>query len=132
MAKWLFEQGLRPDLLVSSPAKRALTTAQIFSQALQYPIKNIRTDSRIYESNKQGLLEVINSTPQSVDSLALFGHNPTLSELVAYLADRPYEDIPTSAIVHLHFLHADSWNEISAGTGMIKSYVYPKLLHKQD
>lgn len=128
MAKWLIEQEYKPDLLLSSPAKRALTTAQIFSEILRFPIQNIDTDARIYESNKQGVLEVINALRMELESVVLFGHNPTISELIAYLSDRTYEEIPTCGVVHLHFADAEHWNEISAGTGIILRYVYPKML----
>src|SRR5690554_5296197 len=64
--------------LVSSPAKRAITTAQIFAEVLGIPIKDIISRASIYEAGVEALLDVVNTMDDSFAAVALFGHNPGL------------------------------------------------------
>lgn len=115
-----------PGVLISSPAKRALTTAQIFAQTLNYPNKKILTDRRIYEAGTHDLLNVVNDLDDQHHVIALFGHNPGLSQLITYLTEGDYTDIPTTAIACLKFEHSPSWKEVSRGTAHLIAYQYPK------
>lgn len=126
MAERLAASGHVPSLLISSPAKRALTTAQIFAQKLGYPNKLIITNPKIYEAGTHDLLSVINSLDDQKQEIAIFGHNPGLSQIISYLTEDHYFDIPTAAIAYLKFEHINSWKEISRGTGHLISYQYPK------
>lgn len=125
MAARLTKQLLLPDLLVSSPAKRAITTAQIFAEALHIPPSRIQEEPRIYEASLSTLLNVITHLDNTYQHAAIFGHNPGFEELASYLGGTSLA-MPTCAIVHLHFAHADSWEEISAGTGDRRWYASPK------
>lgn len=122
-------QKILPEILISSPAKRALTTAQIFAQKLNYQNKNIRTDMRIYEAGTHELLNVVNELDDQHDVIALFGHNPGLSQLITYLTEGDYIDVPTAAVACLKFEHSNSWKEVSRGTATLISYQYPKDGH---
>ena len=125
MAARLTKQPVLPGLLISSPAKRAITTAQIFAEALHIPPSRIQEETSIYEASLSTLLDVITHLDNTYKHAALFGHNPGLTELAAYLGTT-HPSMPTCAIVHLHFAHADSWAEISAGTGDMRWYTSPK------
>ncbi len=125
MAARLTQQPVLPELLVSSPAKRAITTAQIFAEALHIPPSQIQEEPAIYEGRLPALLQIVAGLDNRYQRIALFGHNPGLAELVEYLGGTE-EVMPTCAIVHLHFSDADSWEEISAGTGSLRWYSFPK------
>lgn len=115
-----------PQLLISSPAKRAITTAQIFAETLQYPTRNIQISPSIYEASVQELMRIINGLDDAIDRVALFGHNPGLSRLVDYLTDqRDTTHLPTCGIASLQF-DAENWLEISGATGVLTSVDYPK------
>lgn len=126
MAVRLAQYTILPQYLVSSPAKRAITTAQIFAEHLRIPVNDIQTDDSIYEALPNTLLQLINGLDNSHNHVALFGHNPGFTLLANYLADESISDIPTCGIVHIRFDDADDWASISKGTGTIAWFTYPK------
>src|SRR5688500_4533393 len=71
-----------PDLIVSSPAARALATARVFAEAVDYPVDGIREEERIYEAAPTEILDVIRDIDDDVDGVPLFGHNPGLTQPV--------------------------------------------------
>ena len=113
-----------PDLLLSSPATRALTTARSFAEALEVEFARIRIESRIYEASRKTLLELATTLPDTAGHVLVFGHNPGLSELAHTLADCPFDEMPTCAIVHLR-IEGKYWKSL-AGKGKLLAYLYPK------
>lgn len=94
MGDWLREQALTPDLVVSSPARRARQTARRALRALSLDPEAIRWDERIYEATPETLLEVLAEAPADCERLLLVGHNPGLEELVEQLCGAPIETPP--------------------------------------
>lgn len=126
MAERLATSGLLPQLLISSTAKRALTTAQIFAERLHIPISDIQLAPSIYEAQLHTLLKIVNGIEDKYDIAAIFGHNPGFSILANYLTSGEIYTISTAGIVHIHFPDAETWQEISGDTGLLKNYTYPK------
>jgi phosphohistidine phosphatase len=122
MADRFAELGLRVDALISSPAVRALSTAEAFSKKLSLPVK---TDARIYEAGVQELLETVRSFDSLHSTVMLVGHNPGLSEFLRYLTDENYADLPTSGIAVVD-IPQKSWRHTVEGTGMLNSSLNPK------
>ena len=114
------------DCLVSSPAKRAITTAQVFAEVLHIPIKDIQIRESIYEAGVEALLQVVNTIDDNYTTAALFGHNPGFTMFANYLGDSNIYNIPTCGIVHLRFPDAASWSESSGNTGQTVRCIYPK------
>ena len=73
------------DLVISSPAFRAVNTAIIFSKELGFPASQILLDENVYESGVRDYLQVANSISDEVKSAAIFGHNETIIEFAHYL-----------------------------------------------
>ncbi|MEC3878260.1 SixA phosphatase family protein [Parapedobacter sp. 10938] len=117
MAKRLADYTVKPQQLVSSPAKRAITTAQIFAEHLTIPVNEIKLEPRIYEALPNTLLQIINELDNGIDRVAFFGHNPGLTLLVNSLADEHIYNLSTCSIVHLRFDDVSEWASISSGTG---------------
>ena len=88
MGEWLDEQDLRPDLVISSPAIRALTTAEIACHAMGISANAIQTEKGIYEASLADLRQVLLHIPDSVQRLLLVGHNPGFEYLVSSLAPK--------------------------------------------
>ncbi|MFZ6052181.1 SixA phosphatase family protein [Halocola ammonii] len=124
MAKKFVEREKSVDGLVSSPAKRAQTTAEIFAQELGKPITDIGLDNRIYEAQVTDLSSVVEALDDNWNSAVVFGHNPGLSSLVGYYSNE-HVDMPTCAIAKLTF-DIDSWQEAFAGTGFLEYLDFPK------
>lgn len=126
MAQRLAQYRMQPELLVSSPAKRALTTAQIFAAHLHISIKDIQVNERIYAADTNNLLRVINEMDNQYDHVALFGHNPALTLLVNDLANEHIANMPTCSIAHIHFEDIPDWAMVSGGLGQMTWFAYPK------
>lgn len=125
MANRLLKKGIKPNLLVSSPAVRAYTTATYFAKAWQINIANIAINQHIYEGSRPTLLAIINQFDNQHQDIAIFGHNPGFTELSNYLANSYIPNIPTAGVVVIKFPF-NNWAEISGGTGEIVLFDYPK------
>lgn len=124
MGKLLKKLKVNPDLILSSPAKRALTTAKIFAGELDFPEKNIVVDDDIYESSPGEIINVISEVGEENKSIMVFGHNPSFSSL-AYLLTNSHVDMPTCSIAAIEFTF-NSWSEIEPNTGKLIFFEYPK------
>ncbi len=103
-----FEQHHQPvGLIISSPATRALQTAEIFASRYSSQLPEIRLEGKIYEASIFQLLQVICALPTSMDRVLLVGHNPALAQIVHYLTSQPI-DMPTGSIVQIQ-MSANNW-----------------------
>src|SRR5687768_11287079 len=102
MAHRLLNQNIIPQLIVSSPALRALTTAKFFADTWQIPLKEIKQEPSIYEAGVKTLLKVVNQFDNQFDKIAMFGHNPGFTDLVNYF-DGFIDNMPTCSVVLLEF-----------------------------
>lgn len=125
MATRLVQKNLIPEKLISSPAVRALSTAESFAEIFHYDKKTITKIEEIYEAHTATLLEIVNGISNKYNYVALFGHNPGVTNLVVKLTDADIYDIPTCGLVLIEFPF-DDWKMISSGTGQVKLYDFPK------
>ncbi|MFW0718486.1 SixA phosphatase family protein [Pedobacter sp. N23S346] len=123
MAERLINKGFKFDLIVSSPAKRAKTTAKYFAEA--YKTDQIQFEEAIYEASSKTLLHIINGFKDEVDNVVMFGHNPGFTDLANELSDADLYNIPTAGMVLISFPF-DSWAMVSKGTGEMVFFDYPK------
>ena len=101
-----------PDMIVSSPADRALHTAVIFARVFEYPLINMQINDILYEFSKDLILDFIRDFDDSKNSLMIFGHNPDITNLVNYFIRKAVTEIPTSGVTTLMF-SCDSWKNIA-------------------
>lgn len=127
MGKRLATQHIRPQIIVSSPAVRALTTAKVIASALGCQASDIITDERIFHAYSDQLLDVIQNSDASLHHVMLVGHNPGLTDLVEQLAHAGISNIPTCGVVVLGF-SVDRWRDVGNGTGELLLFDYPKNL----
>lgn len=128
MGKRLIEQHkANPDLILSSPAKRALRTARIIAKEIDYPKEKIEIKDSLYGSGVGAMLNVIQYLDDSLDEVMLFGHNPDLTSLAIYLSNHEVDNIPTCGIFCVDF-DIQSWNDVQKGKGIFKFFDYPKKL----
>jgi phosphohistidine phosphatase len=110
MGKWMRTRGLAPEIIISSPAKRARQTVKRVCSELCPGMNNIIWDERLYLANLHELLEILGNCPDQAGSLLLVGHNPGLEDLLQYLAGSPVtqpEDgkfLPTATLAELHLV----------------------------
>jgi phosphohistidine phosphatase len=106
VGNWMKLQGLIPDIVISSPALRALATAKIVCAAIGVQEQNIQQDRRLYAEGFQRLLTVLAANSANADIILLVGHNPELEDLLIYLvgaANVPDSNklLPTAALARL-------------------------------
>lgn len=122
MGEYLEEHDLIPDAIVSSPAARALSTAEIIQEALD-DIELIE-DERIYEASLDSLLEVVQSLPDEYSRVLLVGHNPGFEELSDALSGRTDSVLKTCSLSILE-CEANSWSEVGEGGCELDDIVHP-------
>ncbi|MEI7982437.1 MAG: histidine phosphatase family protein [Bacteroidota bacterium] len=127
VVEFLRERGTHADLILSSPAVRAHETARIVAAGLGYPLEDIKIERKIYDSFHDRILDVIYATPDHIDSLMIFGHNPTITQLANLFLHPGIEIMPTSCVVCISFL-TESWAEIPSSEALKEFVIYPKLL----
>ena len=125
MGRRLAARGGAPDLIVSSPATRALATARIIAAAVGYPADRIREDERLYLASPAEILEAIRDLEDGYERVFLFGHNPGLTELVNELSEPAVDNVPTCGVVELR-LAVDRWADLSRDTVQRASIDTPK------
>ncbi len=125
VAEFLREKGIRPGLVICSPAARALQTAELVAGAegINAPIE---FDPRIYEAHPIDLLKLIREADESVEELMLVGHNPGLEELTERLTGER-ERLPTAALVRIE-LKAYGWAQVEENSGRLAWVVTPRAL----
>jgi len=106
-------------IVISSSANRALQTAQIFSEELDYPVDTIIQTKAIYEAHYSTILEVINQVPANIDTLVIFGHNPGLSDLANYVCNT-YINLNTSAVAEIIMEEGLDFADLSSNTATLR------------
>jgi phosphohistidine phosphatase len=127
---WLWQQDIRPSLIISSPAERAITTAHKCCKSMGRSVDMVRKDQRIYEAPLDELLAVLAEVPADQGRVMLVGHNPGLEELLVFLSD---DDMPlsesgkllTTATLARLEMPAD-WSGLESHCASLKDLVRPR------
>ncbi len=132
---WLAQNGLKPDMVISSPAERARLTAQKMMKAMGETDHYIIYDERIYEAALNDLLDVLSGISRETKRVILVGHNPGLEQLLIYLCDEKItipDDgklLPTATLAHLSL--SCQWNKIRKNSAKLVKIQRPKTLAKK-
>ncbi len=129
MGKLMKEKGIKPDLIFSSPAKRAYNTAEYFADELICSKEKIIKDNNLYEASVTDILKVLLNVEDAIETLMLFGHNPGLTDVSNFISDKQIENIPTSAVVSL-ILKVKRWDELDENACTFDFFEYPKKYFK--
>jgi phosphohistidine phosphatase len=119
VGRFLLEQGLVPDYVVSSPAERARQTVIAVCGPLGIDPEQINWDSRIYHGYAGSLLNVLTDCPNDSKRVLIAGHNPGLEILLQNLCNHEvampddYKLMPTAAVAHLEIL--SEWKDLEGG-----------------
>ncbi|HSY07592.1 MAG TPA: histidine phosphatase family protein [Steroidobacteraceae bacterium] len=112
----LLEEGLLPDLLITSPARRTLQTAEILMRELQIPERQLRRDELLYLAAPEAILQVIHTTGPRIEHLMIVGHNPGVSTLAQALAPQArLGEFATAAACTMDF-DVRAWPGVSVGS----------------
>jgi phosphohistidine phosphatase len=134
IGEWLKEQGLAPDLVISSPATRAIMTAKLVCDALDIERQHIQLEKRLYDEGLVRVRSVLADCPATYNKVMLVGHNPEFEDLITYLVnatDIPDVEklLPTSALARL--VLPDDWSQLEKGCAAVPKITYPKFLAEE-
>lgn len=126
MGKLLANSGFHPDLILSSPAKRAWETANKVAKELGYT-SSIQTADSIYEASPGDILEIIHSIPENVNAAMLFGHNPGMEMTVRYLLGMGSAfHLPTCGMVVMET--PMDWRTLRDASFSLKAFFIPRWI----
>lgn len=125
MSRRLHKQKIVPELLISSPASRAIETAELFADTLGIERDQIIQKIEIYEGQVGALAAIVQALPDEYGTAMLFGHNPAISAFVDWLTGKPSEDMNTCGVAKIE-LEVQCWKEAVAGSGALDWYEYPE------
>ncbi len=125
MASKLYANGLRTDLIISSPALRTLQTAEIFAEEMNYPNNKIQYVKFLYDPyTTTEFLKLIHSLDERCNSVLVVGHNPTIANTAFNMLKNFYGEVPTCTTIIIEF-NVQQWNEIKVKTGELTFYESP-------
>lgn len=127
MAKRCFDMGLAIELIITSPAVRAALTAQQFYT--QYtPDQGIMTVDNLYHGDVDDYEEALQLLDDNISQVAMFGHNPGLTELANTLySDRYISNVPTCGVV-VATADIEEWSDFDINKAELRDFLFPKQL----
>lgn len=125
MAKRLRKAGIHPDRLVSSPARRARHTAELFARELEVDKKEIDIRTELYHAQPSTFQQVIAGLNDEDQTVALFSHNPGITEFANSLGSMRVDNMPTCAVFVVR-CGCEKWTEFLSGSLEFVSFDYPK------
>jgi phosphohistidine phosphatase len=108
------DSTINPDLILVSKAERTKETAQIFIKNLKWNNIEAQLNSDLYDFSGESAFNVIISCPNHINTLVVFGHNPTFTLLASQLGSEFIDNIPTSGVVVISF-DVEKWESIENG-----------------
>jgi len=126
MANIFKSHQIQPDIWISSPAPRALETAQIFAKILHYADSKILQEDKLYTDNSAGAyMALIHTMPPEKNSVIFFGHDPSISDFAALLLKNFELNFQKAGVLVITLLQED-WKLIRAGEGFLTAVEFPK------
>jgi phosphohistidine phosphatase len=125
MAKRLKERGVKVELLVSSPAKRARQTAKVFAEEYDVKKDDIVLVEELYMATQPAFSAAVNRLDNKFDVVVLFSHNPGITEFASSLTNVRVDDMPTCAMYALQ-IETDKWKEFEEAEKKFLFFDYPK------
>ena len=125
MGRRLAQRSLIPDRLLSSPARRAIRTAEIIADAIGFPAGRITRMDRLYGAGVADLLDILQRLDDAEQTVFLVGHNPGLMDLINSICSTFLDNLPTCGLLCADF-EISSWKEIDRRRGRCVFMDFPK------
>jgi phosphohistidine phosphatase len=126
MARELLKIESPSLVMITSPAFRALETALIFAEEFGIPPEKLIINSTLYyKMNFQYLVDIISNVSEETDSVALFGHNPSFTEISDRLCKEGCGFLPKCGIAGISF-KVKRWQDITYNTGKLEYFLKPE------
>ena len=109
--KLLKSKGILPEIIFSSPANRALTTAKLIAAEIGYAEDKIEIIEKFYEANVSDIFDAISNVPDAVNSIMVFGHNPAHTLIFEKLYGKRSNALNTCSIFAFEF-DIKKWEDV--------------------
>ncbi len=123
----LINKGYKPGLILSSPATRALHTALIFERLMGTGTEKISIIENLYHGMGSNIMKEVINQPDEISSIAVFSHNPGITDLAEHLTKGATSFLPTTGVAIIKY-HTDSWSDISSSDPDDYFFIKPKEL----
>jgi phosphohistidine phosphatase len=120
------KHGIRPSLIISSPAVRAWTTAKIVAGEIGYAAEFLQPEEALYLASLSDLLDAVVAQDTGLESLMVVGHNPGMTDFANFLVPGLTNNLPTTGVVSVQ-IEGDDWNLYQQPKTELITYDYPKL-----
>ena len=127
MGQHFRKQGIHLDRIIASSGIRALHTATIMAKEMHFDFKNLEVNPNLYHADIDDIFKVIHEVEDKIERLAIFAHNPGLSEF-AYESGADVVQVSTNGVLHYQ-VKVSSWKALSFETLDFLSYLKPKALN---
>ncbi len=126
MGKRIHARKLRPSLIISSTAVRAMSTARAFAESLNYPLEFLQLEKELYLATPGKILEIVCAQEDNFSDLMIVGHNPGMTDLANQLLPSiRLHNLPTCGVVAID-VNTDTWAKIPEADAILFFYDYPK------
>lgn len=126
MAQHLITRGMVPELIISSPAKRARTTAKIMASEWKYPKQAILLEEELYLCYAATFLKVITKIDDDIGAVAIFAHNPGITDFANYLTEEiRIDNVPTAGVFGIQ-ADTDNWKDFDLAKKKFLFFEYPR------
>ena len=125
MAKRLVKKEISINCFLSSPAKRALTTATFFAEVFDKNQTDILTIPSLYEPTIDAFYNTIENLDEDFKTVAVFSHNPTITDFANQLTSKRVDEIPTCAVFAIK-ADMKKWEEFRSAEKEFWFFDYPK------
>lgn len=120
------QEGIQPDMIITSPAVRAAATATLIAEQLKYNTDLVHLNDELYEGSIRTLLQVVNRLKNEWSKVFIVTHNPSVSYLAEYITNAEIGSIVPGGYVHIRF-SKDDWSQISEGSCELIEYRDPTM-----
>lgn len=125
VSKSFKKTNFSPEIIFSSPAKRALSTCRIFMKNLKYEEKNLHIKEELYDFGGHSVINFLANLNDCYKKVMIFGHNHAFTSICNIFGDQFIDNLPTSGLVKIDF-DVDSWESIQKGETKLK--IFPRDL----
>lgn len=125
MGKRISDHGIRPSLIISSPAVRAWKTAKVIAGEIGYPLEFLQREESLYLASLDNWLDVIAAQDNGFNSIMAFGHNPGLTDFANFLSPGLTNNVPTAGVVCVN-IDRDDWVLYERPATELVVFDYPK------
>jgi phosphohistidine phosphatase len=127
MAERLYERGIKVDAFITSPARRARKTAEQFAKRYKKEKEDLLLKTELYMAVDEAFNSVVEKLDDDYDCVAVFSHNPGITDFANQLSDARIDNIPTCGIFAVS-IEARKWNKFREAKKKFLFFDYPKAL----